>query len=408
MLPEHIIGNGFYLIPSQLQSLCLSRRRYPCSIEAHRQRLRVRLCVGGQRYRFTLRTTDRPEAEQFARDKYAELERLHQRQVQGYPKPVRVSDLIGRFETEEMPTKAPGCRRSYAASVKPIRLFFVTKLGDPTVDLLRAGDVEGFLTWRRGHRVTTNEADIVHAIAGLVQERTVAKDRAVLHAMFAMAERREYREGNPVARTKAPKYDPRQPVILSAVQYQRLLEQCGDQLLRLYVLVLGETGARDESEALWLRWEDIDLDEGFIRIASGRNGHRTKSGKDRWTPMTSILVAAMREHFAAHRLSGRSEWVFHHERSRRHYHEGDRIGSLRMAVRAAANRAKLPLNWHLHDLRHRRVTTWLAEGKDVVKVKEALGHADLKTTMGYTHLAREHLRDLVDSKYPVSEKAEGA
>jgi hypothetical protein len=29
----------------------------------------------------------------------------------------------------------------------------------------------------------------------------------------------------------------------------------------------------------------------------------------------------------------------------------------------------------------------LAQGKDVVKVKEAVGHSDLKTTMGYTHLA---------------------
>jgi site-specific recombinase XerD len=373
----------------------VKRRRYPGSIEVHRERLRVRLCVGGRRYRFTLRTTDRREAEQYARDKYAELERLHQRQFQGYPGPVRVSELITRFEDEEMPTKAPGCRRSYAASVKPIRLFFIGELGDPTLDQVRAGDIEGFLTWRRAHRVMTNDMDVVEAIAGRVQERTVAKDRAVLHAMFAMAERREYRDGNPVARTKAPRYDPRQPVILSAVEYERLLGQCKDPILRLYVLLLGETGARDESEALWLRWEDVDLDAGFVRIVSGRNGHRTKSGRDRWTPMTPALTAAMREHFAAHRLSGRSEWVFHHERSRRQHLEGQRIRSLRTAVRAAATRARVPANWHMHDLRHRRVTTWLAEGKDVVKVKEAVGHSDLKTTMGYTHLAREHLRDLV-------------
>jgi site-specific recombinase XerD len=57
----------------------------------------------------------------------------------------------------------------------------------------------------------------------------------------------------------------------------------------------------------------------------------------------------------------------------------------------------LPGEFHQHDLRHRRVTTWLAAGADVVKVKEAMGHSDLRTTMGYTHLAREHLKDLVDS-----------
>ena len=316
----------------------------------------------------------------------------------GYPGPIHVSDLLARFESEEMPTKAPGCQRSYDASLKPIRLYFERDLRDPTVDRIRAGDIEGFLTWRRGHRAKTNEAGDVEAVPGTIRERTVAKDRAVLHAIFAMAERREYREGNPVSRTKAPKYDPRQPVILSADEYRGLLEQCSDQTLRLYVLVLGETGARDESEALWLRWEDVDLEGGFLRIASGRNGHRTKSGKDRWTPMTAALVAGMREHFAAHRLSGRSEWIFYHARTRRHYREGDRIRSLRTAVRAAAQRANLPAGWHLHDLRHRRVTTWLAEGRDVVKVKEAVGHSDLKTTMGYTHLAREHLRTLVEER----------
>lgn len=57
-------------------------------------------------------------------------------------------------------------------------------------------------------------------------------------------------------------------------------------------------------------------------------------------------------------------------------------------------RAGLPSDLNQHDLQ--RVTKWLAEGKPAVAVKEAMGHADLRTRMGYTHLAREHLRVLVD------------
>ena len=68
------------------------------------------------------------------------------------------------------------------------------------------------------------------------------------------------------------------------------------------------------------------------------------------------------------------------------------------AFKSAARRAKLPPDFNQHDLRHRRVTTWLAEGKNLVHVKEALGHADLATTMGYTHLAKEHLRALVEQE----------
>ncbi len=68
------------------------------------------------------------------------------------------------------------------------------------------------------------------------------------------------------------------------------------------------------------------------------------------------------------------------------------------AFRTATKRAKLPLDFVQHDLRHRRVTTWLADGKSAVLVKEAVGHSDLRTTMAYTHLAREHLRGLVEQE----------
>jgi site-specific recombinase XerD len=51
-------------------------------------------------------------------------------------------------------------------------------------------------------------------------------------------------------------------------------------------------------------------------------------------------------------------------------------------------------------MRHRRVTTWLAEGKSAALVREAMGHADLRTTLGYSHLAKEHLRALVDENRP--------
>lgn len=120
----------------------------------------------------------------------------------------------------------------------------------------------------------------------------------------------------------------------------------------------------------------------------------------------------MRDHFAACRFAAydgaRPVWVFHHAVTRRHYRAGDRIQSLCGSFLTAAKRAKLPAGFHQHDLRHRRVTTWLAEGKDVVHVKEALGHADLRTTMGYTHLAREHLKGLVDAPAAVPSKENAA
>jgi len=43
-----------------------------------------------------------------------------------------------------------------------------------------------------------------------------------------------------------------------------------------------------------------------------------------------------------------------------------------------------------------RVTRWLAEEKNPVLVQRGVEHADLATTMGYTHLVDEHLLALVE------------
>jgi integrase len=113
--------------------------------------------------------------------------------------------------------------------------------------------------------------------------------------------------------------------------------------------------------------------------------------------MTLRLAEAMRDHFARDRLvmynGKRTPYVFHHTRTRRGCEAGDRVRSMRRAVKAAMSRAGIP-PVRIHDLRHRRVTTWLAEGKPAALVQKAMGHATITTTMGYSHLAREHLRVL--------------
>lgn len=368
-------------------------KRHPGTIEKRGRSLRVILYAGGKRHSFTLATTDRREAVEFAKRKHAELERLVDRERHGLPGSMSMAALLDKFDAERLPLLAESTCRTYSISLGLFREFFIERFGNLRVDQVRPGHVKDYLNWRRTHSRG-------RAVAS---NRTLQKDRATLHSVFAFAEELELREGNPVGRVSVPKADPRDPVILSDDQYERLLSECAERpMLSLYVLVLGETGARCESEALYLRWEDVDFEGGFLRIASGRDGHRTKSGKGRWVPMTPELKDAVREHFARFRFAmyrgEQTPWVFHHPWARRRASAGERIQSLRRAFAAAARRAKLPADLHQHDLRHRRVTTWLAEGKNPVHVKEALGHTDLRTTMGYTHLAREHLKSLVEAR----------
>lgn len=368
------------------------RPDHPGSIRQRGDTFQVRLSVRGSRHVFTVDGT-RKDAENFARRKYAELERWARRGPAAANQ-LLFSDLLKRFREDELPTLSAGSQKSYGGSLDVLEMYFVDQVGDPVLELVGRADVKAFMAWRRSYSPRKG----LKRVSG----HTVARDLRVLHRLFNYALDLEILEANPAARVPAPKADPRQPVILTADQYDKLLEAAGPErpMLRLYLLVLGETGARAESEALRLRWEDVDLAEGFIQIRSGRHGHRTKSGKSRWVPMTPRLRDAMRDHFAAYRFAtyrGKpSPWVFHHLRTRRKHKAGERIRSLRATFEAAKKRAKLPTDLRQHDLRHRRVTTWLAEGKNPVHVKEALGHSTLQVTMGYTHLAREHLRALVD------------
>jgi integrase len=141
------------------------------------------------------------------------------------------------------------------------------------------------------------------------------------------------------------------------------------------LLTVGELGARNGSEALWLQWLDVELDGGFVRIVTGRGGHRTKTGRSRRLPMSPRLQSAMRAHFARYRFAaydGRSTpWVFHHDYSQRTYTAGERVKSFHTAFRSAVKRAKLPPNLWVYDLRHRRITNWLGEGQSPVHVRDA-------------------------------------
>ncbi len=369
------------------------RNSYPGCIEQRGGSYRLSLQVSGQWFRHTFRHVDRRDVEAFARTEYARLRGLAQLSEDGAVREVRISDLLDHYETNEIPMLARSTRRSYRYSLAPIRWYFVEKLGDPPLDRIGSGLVRQFLQWRRSHAPDGSRLDTP------LSNRSVAKERGYLSRMFEIAERLEMCDRNPVARIEVPKSDGRDPVILTSEEYERLVtESAYNPMLYLYTLLLGETGMRSESEAMWIRWEHVHLEERFLWINSNRV-HRTKSGRGRWVPMTDRLLEVMSEHVAAFRLrlyhQKRSEWVLHHVRDQRTGRAGERIGSLRTSFKSACRRAKLPGAFVRHDLRHRRVTNWLADGKNPVHVKEAVGHADLATTMRYTHLSREHLRSLV-------------
>jgi integrase len=135
------------------------------------------------------------------------------------------------------------------------------------------------------------------------------------------------------------------------------------------VTIALETGLR-RGELLGLTWDRIDLSRGVIRLEV------TKSGKRREVPMRQVLydvLAALPE--------PREGRVF-------------RTRSIRTAFENAVEEARID-SLHFHDLRHHFASWFVMRGGTLPALQKLLGHADLKMTLRYAHLAPEYLRDEV-------------
>jgi hypothetical protein len=56
------------------------------------------------------------------------------------------SEPLRQFETIELPTLAKGTQDAYRDSFKPIRAYFIDRLGDPLIDRISARHIRAFLS----------------------------------------------------------------------------------------------------------------------------------------------------------------------------------------------------------------------------------------------------------------------
>lgn len=211
-----------------------------------------------------------------------------------------------------------------------------------------------------------------------------------------------------------PHVDRRLPVVLTMDEVQRMLAALSGVNHLLTALLYG-TGMRI-LEGLRLRVKDVDFDHGVIIVRDG------KGGKDRMVMLPQSLVPALREQLQAAQAVWRGDreagvagvelphalarkyprapeswawhWVFpqatlaRDPRSgvlRRHhlYAETYRRHLKRVMRAVGIIKPASP-----HTLRHSFSTHLLQRGADIRTVQELLGHADVSTTMIYTHVLK--------------------
>jgi integron integrase len=212
------------------------------------------------------------------------------------------------------------------------------------------------------------------------------------------------------AQSKKPR---RLPVVLTREETQRLLSGIAHPSMLLMANLLYGCGLR-LMECVRLRVLDIDFGYQHILI---RNA---KGSKDRIAPLPKILNETLRAQLRdveeqhksdlAHGLGsvylpdalGRKypnaakefkwQYVFPSSKvsmdprsgavRRHHIHEN----GLQKYIKLSADKAGLNKKVNCHALRHSFATHLLESGYDIRTVQELLGHADVSTTMIYTHV----------------------
>jgi len=207
-------------------------------------------------------------------------------------------------------------------------------------------------------------------------------------ARFLVAERR--RADDFTALLSAPKLIRHLPGTLNPDEVDRLLDapsRHSAQGLRDRAIfeIMYSSGLR-VSELCSLQLQDIDLDEGFMRVVAG------KRDKDRMVPVGGAAIRAI-EHYLAH---ARSQLV--REKTGSTLFLSNRGGPLSRKtvwywVKEYAKRAGIEKNVKPHLLRHSFATHLLSNGADLRVIQEMLGHADITTTEIYTKVESERLLD---------------
>lgn len=159
-----------------------------------------------------------------------------------------------------------------------------------------------------------------------------------------------------------------------------------------------------QGEALGLMWENVDLDEGVIRVRQSlqrvkgqglvMGGLKSNAGR-RDIALPDELVKQLRAHRKAQteeRVAAGSMWedhglVFCQRIGKPIDHSRD-WKAWRNLLKAAGVEHR-----RLHDARHSAATILLAQGVSTRVVMQILGHSQISVTMRYQHVVDEMARD---------------
>lgn len=144
------------------------------------------------------------------------------------------------------------------------------------------------------------------------------------------------------------------------------------------ILIMFRHGLR-VSEAIALRWDQVDLQQGLLHV------QRLKNGTPSTHPLRGVELRALRQ---LQRGYPDIPYLFVSERQAP---LTDR--SVRHIIARAGRLAKFSFTIHPHMLRHSTGFHLANKGVDTRAIQSYLGHANIKNTVIYTELSPQRFKD---------------
>jgi len=220
--------------------------------------------------------------------------------------------------------------------------------------------------------------------------KSVNRKIASLRAYYKFLLRREAIKNDPTSRINALKVPQKLPSFIKESELEELLnnvefEGSRGKRDRLLIELLYGTGIR-LNELVNLKWKDVQLKEGLIKVLGKRR-------KERIIPLPQELIKLLRDYTSS--IHDESTYVITSN-------NGDQVYP--MFVYRTVNKyltqytnsdIKSP-----HVLRHTFATHLLNKGADLNAVKDLLGHSSLAATQVYTHNTIEKLKKVYKQAHP--------
>ena len=181
-----------------------------------------------------------------------------------------------------------------------------------------------------------------------------------------------------------PNQDGRLPMILSKEEISKILGMEENPKHRLLLMLVYSSGLR-VSEVVALKREHIDLSRKVIYVRLG------KGRKDRSTVLSEKAAQFLEEYCNFFNIQ---KWLFPGQPASNHLS----IRSAQHIFDKAIRRAGIMKKITIHGLRHTFATHLLESGTDIRYIQALLGHASLRTTERYTHVAK---RNVLNIKSPL-------